>query len=100
MFLAIWRRIVRKLSNPANRDVGIMTGDHDHLHHRILNREQSQSKTALLLYMASALFTVGAIISIMLSDFIPALTYLLFLLGIFAAIRSADIELLDSAKFV
>lgn len=91
---------MRKLSNPDDQNIGIMTGDHDHLHHRILSKKQDQSKTALILYSVSALITVGTIISVLSSDFLPALTYLLLLLGISAAIRSADVELLDSAKLV
>ena len=100
VFLAIWRRLVRKLNNPENPNIGIMTGDHDHLHHRILSREHSQSKTALILYLFAALTSIGAMALVFLSGVLPALAYMLLFLGVISAIRMADVELLDSATYI
>ena len=95
VFLAIWRRLIRRIGNPEAG--GIMDGDHDHLHHRLLKKTGSQSKTALLLYLMMAVIGMGAVCSVMLKGVIfSGAIYIVLLGGIFLAIRLADIELLDS----
>ncbi len=94
--LAIWRRLMRKMNDPENSG-GIMEGDHDHLHHRLLKRNQgSSSKTACYLYIFAALLSVGALLVILADRKAPALVYFLLLGGIIMTIRLADIEILNS----
>ncbi len=94
VFLAIWRRVVRRIADPEA--AGIMSGDHDHLHHRVMKRTGSQRKTALLLYLLMAVIGIGAICAVALKGIFPGAIYIVLLLGVFLAIRLADVELLDS----
>lgn len=100
VFLAIWRRLIRRIGNPDAG--GIMEGDHDHLHHRLLKRTGSQSKTALLLYLLMALIGLGTVCAVLLKikEIFSGAIYIVLLLGIFLAIRLADIEFLDSFGFI
>ena len=94
VFLAIWRRIIRRIGNPEAG--GIMEGDHDHLHHRLMKRTGSQSKTALLLYLLMAIIGMGTVCAVLMNGIFSGAIYIILLGGIFLAIRMADIELLDS----
>ena len=94
VFLAIWRRLVRRIGNPEAG--GIMEGDHDHLHHRLMKKTGSQSKTALLLYLLMALIGLGTVCAVLYKGMFSGVIYIVLLGGIFLAIRMADIELLDS----
>ena len=94
VFLAIWRRLVRRIGNPEAG--GIMDGDHDHLHHRLMKKTGSQSKTALLLYLLMALIGLGTVCAVLLKGIFSGAIYIVLLGGIFLAIRLADIEFLDS----
>ena len=94
VFLAIWRRLMRRIINPQSG--GIMEGDHDHLHHRLMKKTGSQSKTALLLYLLMALIGMGAVCAVMVKGVFPGAIYIVLLGGVFLAIRLADIEFLDS----
>jgi UDP-N-acetylmuramyl pentapeptide phosphotransferase/UDP-N-acetylglucosamine-1-phosphate transferase len=94
VFLAIWRRVVRRISNPGS--AGIMSGDHDHLHHRVMKRTGSQRMTALLLYTLMAGIGVASLGGVLLKGIFSGAIYIVLLIGIFLAIRLADIEMLDS----
>ena len=98
VFLAVWRRLIRRIGNPEAG--GIMEGDHDHLHHRLMKKTGSQSKTALLLYLFMALIGLGAVCAVLLRGIFSGAIYIVLLLGIFLAIRLADIEFLDSFGFI
>jgi len=94
VFLAIWRRLIRRIGNPEAG--GIMEGDHDHLHHRLMKRTGSQSKTALLLYLLMAVIGMGTVCAVLIKGAFAGAIYIVVLGGVFLAIRLADIELLDS----
>lgn len=94
VFLAIWRRLIRRIGNPGAG--GIMEGDHDHLHHRIMKKTGSQSKTALLLYLLMAVIGLGTVCAVLLKGIFSGAIYIVLMGGIFLAIRLADIEILDS----
>ena len=98
VFLAIWRRLIRRIGNPEAG--GIMDGDHDHLHHRLMKRTGSQSKTALLLYLLMAAIGMGTVCAVLIKGVFSGAIYIVVLGGIFLAIRMADIELLDSFGFI
>ena len=94
VFLAIWRRVVRRISDPES--AGIMSGDHDHLHHRVMKRTGSQRTTALLLYTLMAGIGIASLGAVVLKGIFSGAIYIVLLSGIFLAIRLADIEMLDS----
>ena len=99
VFLAIWRRSVRKLLHPKTAS-GIMTGDSDHLHHRLMRRTGSQSKTALYIYIIALAFSVFGFLVTAATSALPGIVFLIVLVAIFWVIKLADIELLDSFGFV
>ena len=99
VLLAVWRRSVRKLTN--KNASGIMEGDQDHLHHRLLRKTRTQSKTAWLMYCISLVFAFLVILFILLRDTLPAIGYFLLLLAILIMLRRlAMIELFDSVTLI
>ncbi|HOG49028.1 MAG TPA: hypothetical protein PKY10_00410 [Lentisphaeria bacterium] len=99
VFLAIWRRSARKLED--NHAGGILTGDKDHLHHRVLRTTQGQKATALRLYLIGCTFSVIAIIVLLLRQYAPAIGYLILIIALLIVLRQfASIELWDSARLI
>ncbi|MDD4098613.1 MAG: hypothetical protein PHC30_07575 [Lentisphaeria bacterium] len=99
VFLAVWRRSARKLED--NHAGGIMTGDKDHLHHRILRTTSGQKATAVRLYLIGCTFSVMAIIVLLLRQSAPAIGYLILMIALVIALRQfASIELWDSARLI
>ena len=99
VFLAILRRLFRKYVQ-KEPGVGIMTGDHDHLHHRINQQEQNQTKTARKLYSLGVLLSVGAICSALVSNLLQTLSFAILLLIIFIVVRFATIEFYDAVSLI
>lgn len=99
VFLAIMRRLFRKYVR-KEPGVGIMTGDHDHLHHRIDQQEHNQPKTARKLYSLGVLLAVGAICSALVSNLLQGLSFAIILLIIFIVIRFATIEFYDAVSLI
>lgn len=99
VMLAIWRRTVRKMLDTGSQ--GVMTGDQDHLHHRVLRGSRRQSTTALRLYALSAGFACVAIILLPAAELMPNVVFGMLLLLCFFVIRQyADIELFESARLI
>ncbi len=99
VFLAIWRRSARKLED--NHAGGIMTGDKDHLHHRVLRETSGQKATAFRLYLIGCVFSVIAIVVLILRQSAPAIGYLILMIALVIALRQfASIELWDSARLI
>ncbi len=97
--LAVWRRVVRKLLNPAAQ--GVMTGDQDHLHHRLLRETGGQTRAARHLYYLAGGFAVLSIMLMFFRNAAPGIAFLLLAIGLLVAIRHLAIpELVDSAKLV
>ena len=99
VFLAILRRLFRKYVK-KEPGVGIMTGDHDHLHHRINQEEHNQPKTARKLYFLAILLSVGAISSALVSNLLQTLSFAILLLIIFVVVRFATIEFYDAVSLI
>lgn len=98
VFLAMWRRGVRKLSTGQG---GIMVADKEHLHHRILNNLSSQRKAAVKIYFLAIAVAFLGLMILFFERTIPVLGFFAILLFCFMIIRKiAAIELLDSAKLV
>ena len=99
VFLAILRRLFRKYVR-KEPGVGIMTGDHDHLHHRIDQEMHDQPKTARKLYSLALLLSVGAIISALVSNLLQTLSFAIIMVIIFIVIRFATIEFYDAVSLI
>lgn len=99
VFLAIWRRFFRRFVQ-KNPDSSIMSGDHDHLHHRIMNETGATRKTAFIMYILSLSMCALAMFLVTYKNSIPALTFVLCLLVFFVTIRYAGIELYDTLTSV
>lgn len=98
VFLAMWRRGVRKLSTGQG---GIMVADKEHLHHRILNNLTSQRKAAIKIYTLAIVVAFLGLMVLFFERTIPVLGFFAILLFSFMMIRKiATIELLDSARLV
>ncbi len=95
--LAVWRRVVRKWTNPKSS--GIMTGDHDHLHHRIKRQTHDDRKTAWILYGIALVFGLVSLIPMMLQVSTPMAIFLLVLVTMMAVMRLANVEMLVSANY-
>ena len=99
VILAIWRRSARKLLNP--RSGGIMEGDRDHLHHRLLRQTSKQTTTAWILYLLGCCFSAGALLLLIARNSVPAVAYILLLIAVLIAIRQlAGVELSESAQLI
>ena len=100
VILAIWRRFVRKLISGKNA-TGIMSGDRDHLHHRLLKRfGGSQRKTVLCIYaIAAGMATLSWAISFAKNSF-PTLCYLVLFGIVIYTLRLADIEVMASIDLI
>lgn len=98
--LAIWRRFVRKMVI-GEKASGVMSGDSDHLHHRLLKRfGGSQRKTVLCIYLiAAALAILSWAISFAKNSF-PTLCYLVLFGIVIYTLRLADIEVLASLELL
>lgn len=99
VFLAILRRLYRKYIK-KEPGVGIMTGDHDHLHHRIQEQMQNPRKTAYLLYALATLLVTGAIAAALVSNLMQTLSFAVLLVILFIVIRFATIEFYDTAELI
>ncbi len=97
--LAIWRRSMRKLLDPAAG--GIMDGDQDHLHHRLLRQTKKQTTTAISMYLLACAFAGAALVIIAFRDSAPAVTFIILLIAVLIVIRQlAVVELFDSARVI
>ncbi|MCQ2378356.1 MAG: hypothetical protein MJ016_03975 [Victivallaceae bacterium] len=94
--LAVWRRVVRKILNPSG--AGVMSGDQDHLHHRLFRKTGAQSRTALYLYYLSAGFAVLALLVMFCRQTVSGLAFFLLALCVLVAVRMLAIpEIFASA---
>ena len=98
-FLAIIRRLYRRYVKKMT-DVGIMTGDRDHLHHRLFARFRNQRKTAYMLYSVAILMVAGGIMAALLNDVLRTLSFAILLAVIFMVVRFATIEFYDAAELI
>jgi UDP-N-acetylmuramyl pentapeptide phosphotransferase/UDP-N-acetylglucosamine-1-phosphate transferase len=101
--LAVWRRSVRHLLHDEGTGgrAGVVEGDAEHLHHRLLRGQRTQGRVALLLYALTAfLAAIGILVSVF-HDRAMGILALTFLLCAFTVIRHlAWIELRESGRVV
>ena len=126
VILAIWRRSVRRYGfhmlkdNLDNAEVatelehgidstgrieiktaieggGVMSADQDHLHHRLLRGAHNKtSRAVLIMYSISIVFSLAAIGLTFIGRSMPALAFLLVIIGVFFSLRLANVEILAS----
>lgn len=99
VILAIWRRGFRRILD--RQAPGIMSGDQEHLHHRLFRKTNEQRKTALWLYALAVFFGSVGIGTMLLRDYIPALAYTLLILTVAIVVRRlVFVELFTSALVI
>ncbi len=80
---------------------GVMDADQDHLHHRLLRETHSKtSRAVLLIYGISIAFSLFAIGLTFIGYKMPAVAFLLTIIGVFFTLRLANVELLASMSVV
>ncbi len=101
--VAIWRRgarslIAQFLKQPTH---GVMSGDKDHVHHRVLAYFANQRKAALFLYGINILLVVAALSMLMLDTRGIGLFLIVFMLICALVIRHLSaVELWDTGRLV
>ena len=79
----------------------VMNADQDHLHHRLLRESKNKtSRAVLLIYGISVAFSLFAIGLTFIGYKMPALAFLLTIIGVFFTLRLANVELLASMSVV
>ncbi len=90
-----------QIKSAIENGTGVMDADQDHLHHRLLRESHNKtSRAVLLIYALSIIFSLGAIALTFLGRSMPALAFLLVIIGVFFTLRLANIELLASMSVV
>ena len=85
------------IKNAIEGKGGVMDADQDHLHHRLLREAHNKtSRAVLLIYALSIVLSLGAIGLTFIGRSMPALAFLLVIIGVFFTLRLANIELLAS----
>ena len=80
---------------------GVMDADQDHLHHRLLRENNNKTSRAVLLVYAIAIaFSLFAIALTFIGYKMPALAFLLTIIGVFFTLRLANVEILASMSVV
>jgi UDP-N-acetylmuramyl pentapeptide phosphotransferase/UDP-N-acetylglucosamine-1-phosphate transferase len=105
VFLAIWRRVVKrlivKISGDQHRSGGIMAADTNHLHHRVLAKVKDTKQAAISIYLIGVGFAITAIIMMVFRGSAPAIGFIVVLLVFVVLIRRvATIEMWDSASLI
>ena len=89
------------IKNAIEGKSGVMDADQDHLHHRLLREAHNKtSRAVLLIYALSIVFSLGAIGLTFVGRSMPALAFLLVIIGVFFTLRLANIEMLASMSVV
>lgn len=98
--LAIWRRSVRKASNPKS-GVGLSNADKDHLHHRLARKGFDQRKVAAILYAVQAAIFIVGLLWLFLQNYRMAIFTVAFFAGSYVILRYlAALEMTDSGRWV
>jgi len=108
VMLAIWRRsakkVIRKLSpdgDDVDQQTAVMGADKEHLHHRMLDKHESQHKTAIYLYVIGLIFGLSSIVLLFAGDHSRAVAFIIVLLVSGVVIRRfATVEIWNSTKAI
>ncbi len=103
-FLAIWRRLARKILSYLQRHQnipGIMSCDTEHLHHRLLTLGVTPRNITAILYLANCALVIAGMTLLFVKDTSLALFFGTFLVGSFLCVRyTARRELRDSGRVI
>ncbi|MCQ2379396.1 MAG: hypothetical protein MJ025_00505 [Victivallaceae bacterium] len=100
VLLAIWRRTVRKLLEPRNAS-GIMSGDQDHIHHRLLRRMHDISHATWLLYAIGCVFAGLSLMLVFWHSAAPGLLAAIVISCLAVMLRGLAVtEVLDSSRLI
>lgn len=109
VMLAVWRRSMRSLLHnaPNNElavpDSGLMEGDSDHLHHRILRQTNKKTSRAVLaIYCLAVTLSLAAVACILLTKetHLRSLVFIIIIFIVLYILRLASIEMLDSFAYL
>jgi len=90
-----------QLKDAIENGNGVMDADQDHLHHRLLRETHNKtSRAVLLIYGISVAFSLFAIALTFIGYKMPALAFLLTIIGVFFTLRLANVEILASMSVV
>lgn len=100
--LAVWRRSVRNLGTELEHGRGgIMSGDMEHLHHRMIRSGLTQRGVALWLYAANALLVSVGLLGIVYNDKAIGIYLIAFVIGSYVVVRHvARVEIWDSSSAI
>ncbi len=98
VILAVWRRVVRKLLNPKSK--GIMDGDQDHLHHRVLRFFGKQRSSAFFVYAIAIIFSLLSLMLVVSVKSIAGISFAILAVGMVLTVRHLALpEMIDSIKY-
>ena len=115
VILAIWRRtakkVVNKLSDTNIIDLSgddeegdgsqVMGADKEHLHHRILEKDDNQHRAAITMYFIALAFGIASLSLFILEDTSQGTAFLIVLIVVVTAVRRlATVELWNSTKAI
>jgi len=102
--VAVWRRSIRAIlaKTLGHKDAGgVMSGDKDHVHHRVLTYFASQRKAVFFLYGINLLLALGALSILVLKDRGIGLFLIVFMLITALVVRHLNaVELWDTGNLV
>ena len=94
--LAVWRRSVRKYF-PEHSGSRVMTGDHLHLHHRILGLFQGNQKlTVLSIYLMALTISGAGLLLSLIEELRPAVWLIDLTILVLLGLRLSFVEVIDS----
>ena len=102
-FLAVWRRVARKLLHQVLKlpKVGIMAPDMEHVHHRLVNSGLVPKNVAATLYLVNSILVLLGILTMTYREYALGIFSVFFLLAAFTIIRYvARIELWQSGLVI
>ncbi|MGD9418521.1 MAG: hypothetical protein Q7R22_006245 [Verrucomicrobiota bacterium JB025] len=104
VFLAVWRRssrkAVRRLMGETG-EIGLFEADKEHLHHRLLDKSQSQRKVAMILQGIAVLFSLFAFLPMLFGEQLMSVSLVAFLLiGLVGARTLAQVEIEQTGHIV
>lgn len=90
-----------QIKDAIQNEEGVMDADQDHLHHRLLRETNNKTGNAvLLIYGISVAFSLFAIALTFIGYKMPAIAFLLTIIGVFFTLRLANVEILASMSIV
>jgi UDP-GlcNAc:undecaprenyl-phosphate GlcNAc-1-phosphate transferase len=103
LFLAVWRRLIRRIYNrlvSSGEKVGLMAPDLDHIHHKLSRTGLSARNVAGLLYLLNCFFVLIGIAGLLFRQFAFGISVGLFALLTILIIRYVAIKEIQQSGLV